>query len=233
MVLVEPRYEGNVGSVARVMKNFGFSNLVLIKPPRLGKEARAMSMHGRSILEKAVKLKSFRELEAGFDVLIATSSVVATDKNYLRTPILPEHLSRTLEVKGKIALIFGREDYGLSNEEIESCDLLLNIPSNLEYPTLNLSQSVGILLYELSKDVWVGRLRKKKKFQELSGVEKKVLLEKFSNLVDLVNTKEFDRKLAKKTFRQLVSRAFISSGEASTLIGVIRKAGDKLKLRKD
>ncbi|MFH1126189.1 MAG: TrmH family RNA methyltransferase, partial [Candidatus Altiarchaeota archaeon] len=78
VVLVEPKYEGNVGSVARLMKNFGFKSLVLVKPPKLDKEARAMSMHGRDILEKAVKLKSFKQLEEKFDLLIATSSVVAT-----------------------------------------------------------------------------------------------------------------------------------------------------------
>jgi len=232
VVLVEPKYEGNIGSVARVMKNFGFGRLVLINPPKLGKEARAMSMHGRDILESAVKLKSFKELENRFDFLIATSSVTASDKNYFRTPILPEQLSRTLEVEGNIALIFGREDYGLSNEEIEQCDLLLNIPSNPAYPTLNLSHSVGILLYDLSKGHWIGRLKKKKKFQELSGVEKKVLLEKFNALVDLAQKKVFDRKLAKKTFRQIISRAFISSGEASTMIGIIRKAGEKVSKSK-
>ncbi|MBM3308662.1 MAG: RNA methyltransferase [Candidatus Altiarchaeales archaeon] len=233
VVLVEPKYDGNIGSVARIMKNFGFSRLVLVNPPKLGKEARAMAMHGRDIMENAVKLKSFKQLEGRFDFLVATSSVTATDKNYLRTPILPEHLSRTLEVKGNIALIFGREDIGLSNEEIESCDLLLNIPSNPEYPTLNLSHSVGILLYELSKGIWTGRLKKKKKFQELSGVEKKVLLEKFNALVDLAQKKDFDRRLAKKTFRQIISRAFISSGEASTMIGIMRKAGDAIRRNKD
>jgi tRNA/rRNA methyltransferase len=232
VVLVEPKYEGNVGSVARLMKNFGFSRLVLVNPPKLDKEARAMSMHGRDILEKAIVLKSFREVERRFDMLIATTSVVASDKNYMRTPILPEHMKGSMGVKGRIALIFGREDYGLANDEIEACDMLLSIPSNPEYPTLNLSHSVGILLYELSKDVWTGRLKTRKKLQELSGVEKKVLLEKFSALADSVHAKDFDRKLAKKTFRQMVSRAFMSSGEASTLIGVIRKAGDLLRKKK-
>lgn len=230
VVLVGPKYDGNVGSVARVMKNFGFKNLVLVNPPALGKEARAMAMHGREIMENALRLKSFNELEKRFDFLVATSAVTATDKNALRTPILPTQLSRTLEVKGKIALIFGREDYGLHNDEIEACDLLLNIPSNPEYPTLNLAQSVAVLLYDLSKDVWTAKLKKKKKFQELSGVEKRILLEWFNELAAVVHPKkEFDRKLAKKTFKQLVSRAFISSGEASTLIGLFRKTVERLR----
>jgi TrmH family RNA methyltransferase len=232
VVLVEPKYDGNVGSVARVMRNFGFSRLVLVKPPPLGKEARAMSMHGREILEKAVRLRSFGELEGRFDFLVGTSSVVARDKNYLRTPVLTDCLSRALEVRGRIALVFGREDAGLSNREIEACDMLVNIPSNPEYPTLNLSQSVGILLYELSRGVWSGTLRQNRKLQELSGVEKNVLLERFGLLADSVRKREFDRKLAKMTFRHVVSRSFISSGEASTLIGVLRKAGEALAKKK-
>lgn len=231
VVLVEPKYGGNVGSVARVMKNFGFRSLVLVNPPKLGKEARAMAMHGREIMEKALKLESFGQLDGRFDFLIATSSVVASDNNYLRTPVLADRLSGTLEVRGKIALIFGREDMGLSNDEIDACDMLVNIPSNPKYPTLNLSQSVGILLYELSKDLWSGRLRENKKLQELSGVEKKVLLDKFGILADKVNQREFESKLAQKTFKHVVSRAFISSGEASTLIGVFRKAGERLNKR--
>jgi tRNA/rRNA methyltransferase len=227
VVLVEPVYEGNVGSVARVMKNLGFSKLVLINPPKLDKEARARSMRGRSIMENAVVLKSFSELSRRFDFVVGTTAVVGNDKNYLRTPVLPEHLARTLAVKGKIALVFGREDRGLENGELEACDMLVSIPANPEYPTMNVSQSVGILLYELSRGVWRGKVREKRKMQELSGVEKRILLERFSGLADAALDKKFDRMLAKKTFKQVVSRAFISSGEASTLIGVIKKACEK------
>jgi len=233
VVLVEPKYGGNIGSVARFMKNFGFSRLALVNPPELGSEARAMAMHGRDILEKASKFKSLEKAEKKFDIVVGTSSVVATDRNYMRTPVLPENLKRSLEVKGRIALVFGREDYGLTNEEIESCDMLLNIPADPKYPTLNLAQSVGIVLYELSRGYWAGKLKTRKKMQELSGVEKRVLLEKFDTLADLVHDREFDRKLSKKTFKHLVSRSFISSGEASTLIGVLRKAGERLKGRRE
>ncbi|MDD5111091.1 MAG: RNA methyltransferase [Candidatus Altiarchaeota archaeon] len=232
VVLVEPVYEGNVGSVARVMKNLGFSKLVLINPPKLDKEARARSMHGRSIMENAVILKSFGELSKRFDFVVGTTAVVGNDKNYLRTPVLPERLSRTLAVKGNIALVFGREDRGLENGEIDACDMLVSIPANPEYPTMNVSQSVGILLYELSRDVWRAKAREKRKMQELSGVEKNILMERFSDLANIALDKDFDRMLAKKTFRHVISRSFISSGEASTLIGVIKKACGKALGRK-
>jgi tRNA/rRNA methyltransferase len=228
VVLVEPRYGGNVGSVARVMKNFGFKELVLINPPELEKEARAMAMHGRDVLENAGVLDGFGKLKEEFDFLVATTAIIATDKNPMRTPVFPEDLRNSLEIDGRVGLVFGREDYGLCNEEIELCDLIVSIPASGEYPTLNLSHSVAILLYEISKQ---GHERKRgglKKFKGVNLTEKRVLLEKFDALVDSVHSREQDAKLAKKTFRQLIGRAFISGRESFTLIGLFRKALRKI-----
>lgn len=229
VILVEPRYEGNIGSVARVMKNFGFSELVLVNPPSLGGEARAMAMHGRDLLEDAKVVDNFSSLKDEFDFLIATTAVIATDRNPLRTPIPVQDLRNALEVDGRIGLVFGREDYGLLNEEIEVCDLIVSVPANSEYPTLNLSHSVAVILYELSRQGFEGERKRLKKFQRADLVEKKVLLEKFDSFVDLVHGREQDAKLAKKTFRQLIGRAFISGRESFTLIGLFRKAAKKIK----
>jgi len=229
VILVEPRYEGNIGSVARVMKNFGFSELILINPVKLGKEARAMAMHGIDILKNAKKFDNFSAVKEKFDFLIATTSIVGTDRNPLRTPIPLYDLRNALEVEGKIGLVFGREDYGLYNEEIEACDLLVSIPASEEYPTLNLSHSVAILLYEISRQRFENRKNRLKKLRKADLVEKKVLLEKFDSFVDSVHDREQDAKLAKKTFRQLIGRAFISGRESFTLIGLFRRAGERIK----
>lgn len=229
VILVEPRYEGNVGSVARVMKNFGFSELVLVNPPSLGKESRAMAMHGRDILENAKKVDNFSPLKEEFDFLIATTAIIATDRNPLRTPISPEKLADSLNIEGRVGVVFGREDQGLLNEEIELCDLLVSIPASPEYPTLNLSHSVAVILYELSGQGFEKKRKKMKKFRKADLVEKKVLLEKFDSFTDLVHSREQDARLAKKTFRQLIGRAFISGRESFTLIGLFRKAAKKMR----
>jgi len=226
---MEPKYEGNIGSVARVMKNFGFNELILVNPHKLGKEARAMAMHGRDILENAKKFDNFNAVREEFDFLIATTAIIATDRNPLRTPMPLHDLKSALEVDGKIGLVFGREDYGLYNEEIEACDLLVSIPASEEYPTLNLSHSVAILLYEISKQRFEKRKRRLKKFRKADSVEKKVLLEKFDSFADSVHDRKQDAKLAKKTFRQLIGRAFISGRESFTLIGLFRKARNRIK----
>ncbi|MBN2250591.1 MAG: RNA methyltransferase [Candidatus Altiarchaeota archaeon] len=228
IVLVEPKYEGNVGSVARLMKNFGFKDLVLIDPPIISCEARAMAMHGKDVLGNARTAGDLKDINEEFDYLVATTAVTAGDKNALRTPILPEDLEKALDTKGKIALVFGREDCGLSNEEIALCDLIVTIPADKDYPTLNLSHSVAIILYEIRRHEMRREAHSLRKMRDLNKVEKDTLLAKFDAFSDLVYDREYDRKMARKTFRQVIGRAFISGKEAYTMIGIYRKAADKL-----
>lgn len=228
IVLVEPKYPSNIGRVARVMKNFGFSKLILVNPPELDAKARTRSMHGLDVLKKAKKVNSLIELKKEFHFLVATSAIVGTDRNALRTPVKPEELATAINTDGKIGLVFGREDIGLLNEEIEQCDLFVSIPSDSKYPTLSLPQSVGIILYELTR-LKLRESIKGKKYQKMGKTGKRVLLEKFDHLADLLYYNEFDNKLVKKTFRQLLGRAFISGREAFTLIGLFRRLGEKVE----
>ncbi|MFH0862547.1 MAG: RNA methyltransferase [Candidatus Altiarchaeota archaeon] len=226
VVLVEPRYDGNVGSVARAMKNFGFSDLVIVNGPQIGPEGRKNAMHALDIVQSALRLKSFDEVVDRFDLLVGTSAKTGGDANHLRTPVFPEELVKAANLKGKVALVFGREDYGLLNEEIDKCDILVTIPANPEYPTLNIAQSSCILLYELSRVQ--NRLNAPgKKYTMMGKTEKEVLLRFFDQLIDLAYDLEFENRLAKKTFRSIVGRAFISGREAKTMTGVFRHIKDK------
>ncbi|ODS41264.1 hypothetical protein BEH94_04365 [Candidatus Altiarchaeales archaeon WOR_SM1_SCG] len=224
VVLVEPIYPGNIGSVARVMKNFGFRELVLVNPPEITGEAKAMAMHARDVLENAKIVKEFSILQDKFDFLVATSAVIGTDKNPLRTPIYPEQLTGAIELDGKIGIVFGREDKGLSNEELKKCDFLITIPAHHEYPTLNLAQSAAVILYEIHK--LKNRETPLKKTRAANKIEKQVLLEKFDALVDASGLRDFKADIAKKTFRSVVGRGFISGRESFTLTGVFRRAAD-------
>lgn len=228
VVLVEPRYSGNVGSIARVMKNFGFSDLILVNPPEMDKDAVKMAMHAVDVLRKAKKIREFDEIKDHADFLVGTSAITGEGKNFIRTPIFPEQLINAGESEDRIGLIFGREDYGLFNEEIEKCDILVTIPSNTEYPTLNISHSVAIMLYELSKIVNAKKL-KAKKIGDAKNLEKEVLMEKYSDLVDCLELGDFRSRITKKTFRQILGRAFISRKEAFTLIGTFKKIYAKIK----
>jgi len=149
IVLVEPAGALNVGSVARVMKNMGLYHLVLVNPhcDILGDEARLMAVHGVEVLETALVVEDLELALVGCHRAIATTARPRNLATPLETPrnALPWLLEANLET----ALIFGPEDRGLSNEELNYAQRFVCIPSNPEYPSLNLAQAVAVCAYEL------------------------------------------------------------------------------------
>ncbi len=227
IVLVEPIYDGNIGSAARVMKNFGFNNLALVNPPKIGPEGRRNAMHARSVMAEARVFESFDDILGEYDFYVGTTAKVAGDANRVRTPVFIEELAESLNTDGDIAILFGREDNGLYNEEILKCDMLTTIPVHQEYGTLNLAQSVGIICYELSRQANKMDFTDKK-FRELSGIEKDTLLRFYDELVDEVLPHDFERDISRQTFRNVVGRSFVSAREARTMTGLFRKAREKI-----
>jgi tRNA/rRNA methyltransferase len=104
--------------------------------------------------------------------------------------------------------------------------MLVTIPASREYPTLNLSHSVAIILYELANEE-NRRKASGKKYKLLNKVEKETLLRFYDELVDTLRDQKFEQTIAKRTFRQLIGRAFMSGREAKTMTGVFRKAKEK------
>jgi tRNA/rRNA methyltransferase len=152
IVLVEPAGPLNVGSVARVMKNMGLSQLVLVNPQcdRTSPEAYQMAVHAAEILDQAQIVATLPEAVQGCDRAIATAG---RDCN-LAIPLEPprQALPWLRASAGEAALIFGREDRGLTNEELNLAQRAVMIPANPAYPSLNLAQAVAICTYELTQD---------------------------------------------------------------------------------
>lgn len=149
IILVEPAGALNVGSVARVMKNMGLTQLVLVKPhcDPLGEEARQMAVHGLEVLTNAMQVESLPEALKGCQRAIATTARVRNLSTPLETP--RQALPWLLESQLETALIFGPEDRGLSNQELNYAQRFVCIPANPEYPSLNLAQAVAVCAYEL------------------------------------------------------------------------------------
>jgi len=227
VILMEPESAGNIGSVARSMKNFGQDDLWIINPKTpIDTQARALAMHGFDVLSSAKIVNQLDEALSGIDTVIGTSSVTAqSTSNIARTSITPRELAFALSAaRGKVALIFGRESSGLTNQEIENCDSLVTIPANRVYNVLNLSAAVSITLYELFQQEQRGR-----EYPLATSIARQKLLEQFELLVSRSGTHVHKRKLAIRAFRNVASRSFLSRREASLLIGVFRKAALKLK----
>ena len=162
IILVEPAGPLNVGSVARVMKNFGLEQLVLVNPncDPLGAEARQMAVHGVEVLEQAQRVSSLAVALEGCAKAIATSGRDRLIPLPLGTPrqMLPWLWERSrpetmapadLAQPAPAALIFGREDSGLNNAELHYAQRLVQIPSGEAYASLNLAQAVAVCCYEL------------------------------------------------------------------------------------
>ncbi len=152
-ILVEPAVPENVGAAARAIKTMGFSQLVLVNPcDFLSGPARWLAHGSGEILEQAKVFPTFEEAISGFDFIIGTSAKKRSVKyDYYPLPELPELLSSKGNSVENIAVVFGREESGLKNDELKFCDLVTTIPMKTTFPSLNLAQAVMLYAWELSK----------------------------------------------------------------------------------
>ena len=226
VVLVEPKNEGNVGAVARAMKNFGASDLVLVRPCPHGDEARKRAMHGVDLLDSARTVDSFEAAIKGTDLLVGTSGIdTKSEKRFARISVGARDLAtRVAPMQGTVTLALGREDFGLFEGELARCDLLATIPAAEEYPILNLSHAATILLYEL----FAARTSKRSR-REASGFEKEKLHEAFAALLDATNYPEHKRARTKVMFRRLMGRSVPSKWEFHALMGVFQRATKRIE----
>lgn len=152
-VLVEPSHPGNVGAAARALKTMGFSRLVLVAPRvaqvQTDPEAIAMASGADDVLANAHVVPTLAEALAGVHWSLA---LTARTREYGPLPAAPRAMASEacrLAAAGDIALVFGNERTGLSNEDVERCTALAHIPANPAYSSLNLAQAVQVLSYEL------------------------------------------------------------------------------------
>jgi len=221
VILTEPLYQGNVGSVCRVMKNFGFLELYLVNPCPLEGEARAMSSHAIDVLQNACICTSIEEAVAGCDVVIGTTGSRAFKGcDHIRTPALtPGVLREKMEEfhpDTKFALLFGREDKGFSNEELGLCALIATIPTSHIYPIMNLSHAVGIMLYELSGASLTGKY----KTTELNDFE--ALCGHFEDVLEDMEFDPFKKEKMTLMMKRIFARSDLTPCETKTLRGIYR-----------
>ena len=151
-VLVEPREAGNIGASARAIKNMGFKNLCLVKPPpEMSEEARWFAHNAHDVLCSAKVHDSVEEAIKYKAVVVGTTRRKGKKRGMILTAAKGTPGIRDLAAKNKVAILFGRETKGLYNDEIDECNFMITIPSSKSQPSLNLSQAVMIVAYELSK----------------------------------------------------------------------------------
>lgn len=228
MVLVEPEEQGNIGAVARAMHNFGLSRLIVVNPKeKLGEEAWARAKHAKHVLERAEIVPDLYSAIEGFDFVVGTTGTTIGDKNPVRTAVSPKNLSKIFNsFSGSVAMLFGREGSGLTNEELSRCDLVVSIPANPEYPILNVSHAAAIIFYELyqEKDVFVGR-----GVRMASRKEKERIIANVERISRFLGYPEHREKLLLMIIKRLMGRQLITGREAYTIIGFTRRIANMLQ----
>jgi len=227
IVLIEPENPANIGSVARVMANFGVKQLVLINPKcRINQESRRLAKNAQSILDKA-KINGFSIL-AKYDYLIGTTSKLGTDYNITRSPITPAQLAMKLKEiiskgsKINIAIILGRESQGLKNKEVRLCDFIVSIPTNKKYKALNISHALGIILYEIYKEQHTKELLKP--YTPMSRKEKEQILKLLISAMKKMSfATERKKETQLKVWKRMITKSFMTRREAYALMGFLKK----------
>jgi len=213
------------------MMNFNFDKLYLVNPCELDDECYARSMHAHKILDEAKLFSTFKEAVKKIDYLVATSSIeYKKDKKHLRNPVLIEDFAKKIfELDGKVGLIFGREDYGLYNEEIAACDIMLRIPTSVSYLSLNLSHAVSLILYS----IYIKREFTPKEKRLIGKIEKRKLYDFFSNLLEEISYPKHKKENTEIMFKRIMGRAMLSKWEYHTLMGVFSKTLEKIQNRNE
>ena len=230
-VLVETKYQGNIGLAARAIKNFGFNRLILVNPIcEVGREAYYRSMHAQDVLKSARIYGSVDEFVEAEEIsfLIGTTAKVGSEKNPLRIAV-PLNVIREFmfPVSSRIAILFGNEERGLKNDELSKCDIVVTIPTGEYYPTLNLAHAVVLVAYEFSLALKTCR---ELPYRPATQKEKEILCRLLSDIVEIVcyGLPEGKINIYKRIVCNIVGRAFLSGREAHSLIGIFKKVKKKI-----
>ncbi len=220
VILVEPAGAGNVGAIARVMKNFAVPELVLVQPrcDWLGAAARQMAVHAPEILTQAQVVPDLPTALTGCRRTVATLG---------RTPPgepLKQVLPWLLQDAQPVALVFGPEDRGLTWAELQLTQRRVTLPTNPDYCSLNLAQAVGICLYEIYQFYRTEPVRLPPEPPSASWQEMEDYLSDLADLllhVGFLYPHTYERRMAK--IRHLLHRAAPSGTELALLRGMIRQ----------
>lgn len=233
-VLVATSHPGNIGSTARAMKTMGFHRLYLVSPHSFpDKKANELAAGADDVLQDAIVTDSLAEALSGCQWVIATSA----RSRDLELPMLTPSTCATLLTdegrQGEIAIVFGREHAGLTNDELLHCHYHVHIPSNPEYSSLNLAQAVQIIAYELRVKL-EGVAESSRGGDPLATVDD---VEQFyTHLRDVLIAIDFlkpsnPRKLLRR-LRRLFNRTKLESTEVQILRGMLTQVQRVLQLQK-
>jgi len=238
IILVNTSHPGNIGAAARAMKNMGLSRLTLVNPkdyPSL--EAISRSVGAVDLLDNAVVVKDLSEAISGCVWVAGTSARLRT----VEWPILEprECVQKSLEMieQGDIAIVFGRENNGLTNDEMAQCNALLHIPTDPDFSSLNLAAAVQVVCYEYRQALISEKVKKHKgskhRYDALAHSDQ--LDGMYAHLHDALNYMGFfganNSDVVMRRLKGLFNRANVTQRELSIVRGICSAIQDKKRPR--
>jgi TrmH family RNA methyltransferase len=221
--VVQPLYQINIGYIARVMKNFGVKSLYLLKPRcnYLGSKAIMYSKHARSVIENAKIVESIDEARRASrsNIVVGTTGIWQKSSQAFYNVQNPRDFAKHNKSKN-VLIVLGRDDTGLTHNEIMSCDANVFIETDSTYPVLNISHALAILLYEFTR----AKISRQYNFESFksSARTKDVIIKLFSKVVE-ENTQIRDKKAVKMAFKHVINRSMPTEKELRALMIALHK----------
>lgn len=224
VILADTRHAGNIGAVARVMKNLGFSRLTLVNPTsRRHLEAVRMAVGAGELIERARVCGTLAEAIEPLSCTFATARRIRRLRKAVFTPF--EAAARFGEIEGDIGLVFGSEKLGLSNEQITALNAVISIPASPEHPSYNLAQAAAIVLYETARGLYdVERPKGRHARRAADPAEMKALRERMRDALycaGFLKNQNSEKTLA--SLEDIFARASLDEKEVRTLLGVFKQ----------
>jgi tRNA/rRNA methyltransferase/tRNA (cytidine32/uridine32-2'-O)-methyltransferase len=223
IVLLGPREPGNVGAVARALKNMGLMRLVIADAPALDRgDARHMAVHAADVLDRAETRPTLAEAVAGCGLIVGTSGRASVMRTHASAPRDAAAAIVAAARANDVAVVFGPEDHGLSTDELARCHRVLAIPASDAYPSLNLAQAVLLVSYELrlaalAPGVGAPRVLAPSERMELLIAK----LETALRAIDFLHGDGAPHVL--RQLRRILGRAELDDAEVDVLLGVARQ----------
>lgn len=229
MVLVASRNPLNIGAAARAMANFGFSSLRVVNPYEVAfREARS-AVGAAPLLRAAAEFQSLAEAVADCPLVVGTSSAAHRELQHpLRRLEYGARLIRRALQAGPVALLFGSEKFGLSNDDLSHCHWLLRIPTAEKNPSMNLGQAVAVCLYEFARDTRTAAVQPTRLKRAAAGDLEQIT----ALLIDVLRRSGYINPVVQAStenkIRRLVRRLDVSARDAPMLLGMLRQTLWKL-----
>jgi tRNA/rRNA methyltransferase len=230
VVLVRPRNPLNIGAAARAMSNFGARRLRLVNPYGVAfREARS-AVGASDVLKKAEEFKTVAEAVADCTLVVGTTAV---RNRALQHPLrgLGEETARVIRSQlqaGRVALLFGSEKIGLTNEDFSHCHWLLNVPTEHEHISMNLGQAVAVCLYEVARAAPTGPAERGAE-SATAGEAEQITETLLEALHKSGYVKPRNDAVCEKKVRNLILRLNLAAGDAKVLLGMVRQIVWKLR----